>query len=118
MLSNFRDESCDDAVARPPDIDAVLEPWTADDGLRVGGVKNVVAVYGKVRGTAELLVFRNELPVLIEYLDTVVAAVGDEYAAGAVHHDRVKSVEFARPLAVLSPRLDEFPVLRELHDAF
>src|SRR5262245_9312738 len=117
MLPNFRNESCDDAVACSPDVDAVLKPWTADDGLRVGGIENVIAVDGNVRGTSELLVLRNELTVLIEHLDTVVAAVGDEHAARAVHHHRVKAVEFARSLAVLSPCLDEFPVPGELHDA-
>src|SRR5262245_24850445 len=117
MLSNFRDESCHDAVARSSDVDAVLNTATPDDRLRIGGVEGIVAIHGNVRGTAELLVLGDEFAVLIEHLDTIVAAVGDEHAAGAVHNHRVKAVEFARSLAVLSPCLDEFPVLRELHDA-
>src|SRR5262245_56292613 len=116
MLSDFRDESCHDAVARSPNVDAVLKTWSPDDGLRIGGVEGIVAIHGDVRGTAELLVFRNEFAVLIEHLDTVVAAVGDEHAAGAIHHHRVKAVELAGALSVLAPCLDEFPVFREFDD--
>src|SRR5262245_59170910 len=116
MLSDFRDESFHHAVARSPNVDAVLKTGSPDDGLRIGGVEGIVAIHGDVRGTAELLVFRNEFAVLIEHLDTVVAAVGDEHAAGAIHHHRVKAVELAGALSVLAPCLDEFPVFREFDD--
>src|SRR5262245_47375225 len=118
MLPNLRDESGDHAVAGSPHVDAVLKAGTTHDGLRIRGVERIVAVHGDVRGTAELLVFRDEFAVLIENLDTVVAAIGNEHAAGAIHSDRVKAIELAGALSVLAPCLDELPVFREFDDPF
>ena len=45
----------------------------------------------------------DELAVLIENLDAVVAAVADEQAALGIEGQRVRRVELARPRALLAP---------------
>ena len=54
-------------------------------------------------GAAELLPFREELAVLIEDLDAIVASVGYEKPPLRIHGQRMQ-FEFARPRAELGPR--------------
>ena len=106
------------AVFRAPDPDPPLEGGIRLlVRLRVGGVEHVVPVDEDSARPAELLPLVQELAVLIEDLNAVVAAVGDEQAAGGVHRERVRRVELARPRTLPAPGLDERAVLRKLHDA-
>src|SRR5207247_5028080 len=68
-------------------------------------------------GTAERVARLEVLPVLVEDLDAVVAAVGHPQTAARVEHQRVRRAELAVLDADPAPRLDEFPVRRELADA-
>ena len=66
---------------------------------------------------AELLPFGEELAVLVEDLQPVVLAVGDEEPALRVERQRVGRRELARPGALPAPRLDELAVGGKLDDA-
>src|SRR5712692_7918446 len=54
---------------------------------------------------------------LIEDLEPHVVAIGDKQAAPGVERQAVGNVELPGGRALLSPRLDELPVLVELDDA-
>jgi hypothetical protein len=57
-------------------------------------------------------------PVLIEHLDSVVPAIGDEdMALRTANEDVVWLVEIAGGRSFMSPSLDESAILREFHDA-
>ena len=57
-----------------------------------------------------------ELAVLVEDLDAVVAAIGDEQPAPRIERERVRLLNSPGPGAELAPALDELAVLRELRD--
>ena len=83
------DEGGDLAVARAPDADAALPARVAlGVGLGIGAVEHVVLVDVDAAQTAELLPLLEELPVLVEDLQAVVGAVGDEQPALRVESDR------------------------------
>ena len=86
-------------------------------GLRVGRVEHVLPVDEHAARPAELSPLRQEHPVLVEDLNPAVPAVGDKQPAVRVHREIVWRVELTRAGPLLSPRLDELPVFRELHDA-
>ena len=65
-------------------------------------------------GPAELVPGVEQLAVLVEDLDPVVAAVADEQAALRIHRQRVRLVEVVGTVAELAPRFDERSVFREL----
>src|SRR5262249_50320384 len=67
--------------------------------------------------TTPLFPLGDELPVLIEHLNTAVASIGNEQSSLRVEDEAMRSVEIARPRSFLAPRLDEFSVLVELDDA-
>src|SRR5262245_36722130 len=71
--------------------------------LRVDHEDPIVLVDEDSAGTAELLPLLEEFPILIEYLDAIVRAVGDEHAAPRIHGDRVRPIEFAGRCAFLAP---------------
>src|SRR5262245_37762772 len=85
--------------------------------LRIGGVENVVAVDVEAARPAELPPFGEKFSILVEDLDAVVGAVGDEQPPARIHGESMRHVEFALSLARFAPGLDEFTVLGELHDA-
>ena len=64
--------------------------------LGVGDVEHVVLVDEDAARPAELRPLVDELAVLVEDLDAVVAAVADEQAALRVERERVRLVELAR----------------------
>src|SRR6185436_5073989 len=59
----------------------------------------------------------DELALLIENLNAVVAAVGNEQSPPRVHRQRVRNVELTGTRTGLAKLLDEFPRLVELQDA-
>src|SRR5262249_5768979 len=85
--------------------------------LMIGHVKDIVAVDVDSARTAELLPLREEIAILVEDLNAIVAAVADEDPSLRIDGDGVRRVELAGGRAFLAPRLDELPILRELHDA-
>jgi len=58
----------------------------------------------------------DELSILIEDLDAVVTAIGDEQPSFGIESETMRTVELARSRSLLPPGLDEFPVLGELDD--
>ncbi len=68
---------------------------------------------------AELRPARDEVALLVEHLDALVAAIGDVEPALGVDLDAVRIVELERQAAfgadAAAPRLDELAVLREAH---
>src|SRR5215470_5593673 len=85
-------------------------------GFGIRDIDHVALVDEDAARPAELGPLVDELAILIENLDAVVAAVANEQAALRVHRDRVRPVKFAGARAFLAPGLDELAVLRELHD--
>src|SRR6185436_4565905 len=110
----FRQRAVDGAAH-----DAVSGAAEADPGLvlDVGDIDGVVGGDQQTARPAELRPLLEVAAVLIENLQTLVAAVGDEDAAAAVDRDGVRHAEFTRPGPLLAPGLDEAPILRKFHDA-
>src|SRR5215475_3177797 len=107
----FLDEPGDLAVLGVADPDALLEARVGLVArLRVGDIDLVVLVDPHAARPAELLPFGEELAVLVEDLEAVVGAVGDEQASGGIERKPVWYVELARSLAFLAPLLDELAV--------
>src|SRR5205807_1539571 len=65
----------------------------------------------------ELPPLEEKFSVLIEYLDTVVAAIRDEQPSFGIHCEIVRHIKFAWTPSLLAPFLDELSVLVELHDS-
>ena len=86
-------------------------------GFGVDGVEHVVVRDEQAAYAAVLVVDVEQVPVLVEDLDAVVAAVGDEQPALRVEGEPVGRPELAGPEADLAPLLDEVAVLVELEDA-
>src|SRR5262249_58483977 len=85
--------------------------------LMIGHVKDIVAVDVDSARTAELLPLREEIAILVEDLNAIVAAVADEDPSLRIDGDCVRRVELAGGRAFLAPRLDELPILPTLPDA-
>src|ERR1700674_5582845 len=86
-------------------------------GLGVDRIKHVVLIDPYGAWSAELLPRGDEFAVLVEYDDATVVAVRDEQPVLAVERDRVRLLQFAVAGTEFGERLDELPVLVELHDA-
>src|SRR5262249_20200503 len=113
----LRNEGGDFAVLDTANADTLPKARIiARGGLRVGDVDHVVLVDYNVARPPKLLPFGNELAVRLENLNAVVGAIGDIDSSHRIEGDAVRRVEFARPLAVLAPCGDEFPVLGEFDD--
>src|SRR5258708_29303900 len=82
-------------------------------GIRA--IKNVVLVDEEAARAPKLFPLVDELAVLIEDFDAVVAAVGDEQAAGRIHRQPVRQGKLPRAPAPLAPCGDELACLRGLH---
>src|SRR5262249_50936442 len=113
-----RDEGGDLAILGATDAD----PWPDTRvvfpvRLMIGHVEDVVAVNVDAARPAELLPLRDEIAILVEDLNAIVAAVADEDPSLRIDGDCVRRVELAGGRAFPSPRLDELSILRELHDA-
>src|SRR5262249_3584995 len=85
--------------------------------LGIGRVENVVAVDVEAARPAELPPFGEKFSILVEDLDAVVRAVSHKQPPARIHGESMGHVEFTLSLARFAPGLDEFSVLRELHDA-
>src|SRR5258708_1624359 len=83
-------------------------------GIRA--IKNVVLVDEEAARAPKLFPLGDELAVLIEDFDAVVAAVGDEQAAGRIHRQRMRQGKLPLAAAPLAPCGDELPFFGELHD--
>src|SRR4029434_3925770 len=84
--------------------------------LRVDHIE-CVALDENPAGAAEHVARLDVVPVLIEDLQAVVAAIGHPQAAFRVECERMRRAELAVTKADLPPRLDELAVGRELADA-
>src|SRR2546428_1243338 len=82
-------------------------------GFRVGDVDEAVAQVDAARA-AELFPLGDEAAVLLEDLDAVVGAVGNEEPPLGVHGDIVRGLELGGALAQSSVRANEFVRLGEL----
>ena len=86
-------------------------------GLRVDRIERVVVGDEEPADPAELVVGVEQIAVLIEDLDPVVAAVGDEEPAPGIEFQRVRGTELARTEPDDAPFLDEVALGVELQDA-
>src|SRR5262249_20314426 len=84
--------------------------------FRIGTIKNVVLVDEEAARTPKLFPLGDELAVLIEDFDAVVATVRDEQAAGRIHRQRVRQGKLPWAAAALAPCGDELTFFGELHD--
>src|SRR5579884_1893274 len=95
-----------DADAPPPSrVVAVLAFDVAR--FRVGDVEHVALVDVKPARPAELLPLGDEAAILVENLDPVVAAVGDEQPSLRIHREAVRLVELDAAGSLPADRLDE-----------
>src|SRR5579871_161605 len=120
VLIRVRNQSRHRAVPGAADADAALPGAVRlvdRAGLRVGHVDDVVLVDVDAARPAELRPLVDEVSVLIEDLDTVVAAVAKEQPAARIHRQRVRAVHLAGGAALLAPGLDELAGLVKLDDA-
>src|SRR5687767_8855433 len=85
--------------------------------FRVDRVQRVVCRDEQIADAAELIVRADVVAVLVEDLDSMVAAVRDEQTTAGVECHCVRCAELAAARAKSAPLLDELAVLRELHDA-
>src|ERR1700674_980838 len=106
----------DDADARPQiralEVDCHGRPELADIADRVTGIVHVEAAR-----PVQIVPLRLILAVAVEYLNTVVLAVGDIDPAVGVGADIVHDVELSRAGAGLAPRHQQLAVGRIFMDA-
>src|SRR5262249_27685351 len=112
-----RDEPGDAVFVDRADPDAVSPVRVVVRGrLRVDHVDRL-ALDEQAAGTAEHVARLEVRSVLIEDLDAMIAAIGHPQAAARIERQRVRRAEFTVAHADPAPRLDEFPIGRELADA-
>ncbi len=99
---------------RMPRFQARVAPAADGLRLRIRDVDVVLRVDEDSARAAELVPGVEQLAVLVEDLDAVVAAVADEQAALGIHRQRVRLVEVVGAVAELAPRFDQRSVLRKL----
>ena len=98
LRSGDRDENLDQAVSSAADPNALLKARVhLLVRLRVGDIDRVACVNEHAARAAELFPFGDERSILIDKLNAMVAAVGDQQAALRVHRDVVRRAEFDRP---------------------
>src|SRR5712691_2576451 len=118
---DFGDEGHHLAVLRAADANALLEAGVdlaaVVARLMVGRIDVVALVDVEAARAPELLPLLEEFAILIEDLDAVVGAIGDEQAACRIHRQLMRGVELAGTAAALAPGLDVLAVLGELEDA-
>src|SRR5215813_2336922 len=113
-----RDKGCDLAVSGAADANSRPDtPVVFCVRLGIRHVNGVVAIDEDPARPAELLPLRDEIAILVEDLNAVVAAVADEEPPLRIDCDRMRRVELPGTRAFPAPRLDEFSILREFHDA-
>src|SRR6516162_186949 len=106
------------AVADASDADATSEARVSRIiRFGIGNIKNVISIDEQPTRAAKLLPFLDKFPVLIEYLDSAVGAVGHEQSASRIHCERMGNVELTRARAVLAEFFDEFSSLIEFQNA-
>src|SRR5262249_26495165 len=112
-------KEADSAITFVPDAKATLHHRVhfGRVRLRVGAVERARRVDENAARPAELLPFREESALLIEFLDAIVAAIGDEQPSLRVHREAVWRVELSGARSLLAPCFDERSVLVELDDA-
>src|SRR4051812_18272768 len=118
LVHRIGDERRHQAVAHPAHADAAFPAVMIlryRFRLRVGDVDDIVLVDEHSARPAELMPLIEEVPLLVEDLDTVVAAVTEKEPTARIHRQRVRTVYLARARSLLAPRLDELAVLVELH---
>src|SRR6266550_5462035 len=98
-------------AALPADVAA-----GGDFGFGIGHIDHVIPDVDAAR-PAELLPVGDVVALLVEDLDAVVVAVGDEQAPLRIHCQRMGGVELARTRSLLAPGLDQLALLGEFHDA-
>src|ERR1700704_101170 len=105
------------AVFGAPDANAPLKTWVPC-AIRfvIGDVNDVILVDKNPAGLAELLPLIEKFSILIEDLDPVVSAVGNEETPFGIESQGVGRLELPGSRSLFSPRFDEFPVFRKLHD--
>ena len=113
-----RNEPRQPVLARRSDADPGLPAGVvAHARLRVDGVEGVVVGDEQPADAAELHVGVEQLAVLAEDLNSVVAPVGHEQASLRIHLQGVGGAELAGPEPDLAPLFDERAVGGELQDA-
>src|ERR1700676_36757 len=120
ILHRIGNERLHGAVEGASDADAPLPCGVIESDrarLRIGDVKHIVLIDEDSAGPAELPPFRDEFALLIEDLDAIVAAVGDEQAAFGIERQGMGNVDLSRGGALGSPGLEEFSALGKLYDA-
>src|SRR3990172_2846430 len=84
--------------------------------IAIGHIHSVLRVDEKAARLPKLFPFLQEFSVLIENLDAIVTAVGDEQPSRGIHGDAMRHVELPGTRSFLPPRFDESPVFRKLQD--
>src|SRR5215471_19657010 len=118
LRARVADEGGHLAVLDAADADALPEGLVELFArLRVGDIDHVILVDEHAARAAELLPLGDELAVLVEDLQAVVLAVGDEESACLIHGEAVRRLELAGGGALAAPGGDELALFGELHDA-
>src|SRR5262249_45777212 len=120
FLDRIRNEIPERSIFGTADANTALPAVvTAGDGLglRIRDVDHVILVDINTARPAELFPLFDEVPVLIEDLDTVVVTIADEQSSSRIHCQRMRLVEFTSRRSELAPSLDQLTVFRELQHA-
>src|SRR5215470_16496573 len=102
------------AADREPAPEAAID---SPSRFGIHAIENVVLVDEEAARAPKLFPLGDEVAVLIEDFDAVVAAVGDEQAAGRIHRQRMRQRKLPRAAAALAPCGDELAFFGELHDS-
>src|SRR5882757_8547506 len=119
LFRRVRNEGGHDGIADAADPDAALPSVMV---LRhrfrfgIGDIDGVVLVDEDAARPAELRPLVDEVAVLVEDLDAVVAAVAEKQPSLRIHRERMRTVHLAGACALLAPGLDEGAVFGKLHD--
>src|SRR5262245_10823035 len=106
------------AALQLANADAAQPAGVRGDAVRFGvGYIHEAVAQGNAARASELLPLCDEGSLLVEDLNAVVAAVGDEEATLRVQGDVVRGLELDRAGAKPPERADEFAILREARDA-
>src|SRR5260370_11923924 len=101
------------AADREPAPEAAID---SPSRFGIRAIKNVVLVDEEAARAPKLLPLSDELAALIEDFDAVVAAVGDEQAAGRIHRQRVRHGKLPHAASAPAPCVDGLASFGELHD--
>src|SRR5262249_31246058 len=101
------------AADREPTPEAAID---SPSRFGIHAIKNVVLVDEEAARAPKLFPRGDELTVLVEDFDAVVATVGNEQAAGRIHRQRMRQGKLPRAAAAAAPCGDELAFFGELHD--